>query len=219
VEAAQPIADSAAKMGANSEAAKPQMTELQQRAVKASVDIITRGYRTSAGLSRSGVADFLERISKDLAQMIAHLPGDIKQKVFQQFVEQARWDPKQLKVVRVPLQVDGVTKCLAGCLQILGADVPELSARPERPDNPRFSPRANRGTNNVVQTAVCPLPISNAERFFSASVGEPPVAILQRQGSSRGAAGDRGRAAGSLSRQVSGCTHDVSDVRLYLFCC
>lgn len=55
----------------------------------------------------------------------------------------------------------------------------------------------------LAQKAFCRSTVSNADLCFCVTVGEPPVTILPRQGSGSGrGAGDRGRAAGSLGRQV-----------------
>jgi hypothetical protein len=146
----QTTTDSAAQAHAAVDPAQPQMTDLQQRAVKAATEIILRSFHACAGVHRSGIADFLDRLSVELEKMIGHLPGDMRSLVFEQFVNQANWDPKQKRVIRMPLKLEGVQKCLAACLKILGADVPDPLPPSEaiaRPEAPRFSPRgANRGT-------------------------------------------------------------------------
>eukprot|EP01046_Picozoa_sp_COSAG06_P120891 COSAG06_NODE_68329_length_231_cov_5.204545_1_plen_57_part_10 len=43
-----------------------EITDLQQRAVKVGTEIILRSFHACAGVQRSGIADFLDRLSVEL---------------------------------------------------------------------------------------------------------------------------------------------------------
>ena len=117
-----------------------QLTDLERRALKAATDVLLRGFSDCARLQQRKVVDFLDRLSDQLAKMVSHLPAGMKDSIMHEFVEQAGWDPKEKRIVRMPLKIDGVTSCLGNCLGIVGADVPSRAIEPSSPqEDSRFS--------------------------------------------------------------------------------
>jgi hypothetical protein len=104
------------------------MSSQERRGVRQAVQMLQRGLSQAQGLAQRELAVFLERISDQLGPCVAVIPATLKESLLMEFQEKAGWHPKEKRVVRMPLRLQGILACLQGCLRLLGIEVEATAA-------------------------------------------------------------------------------------------